>query len=77
MSAGASDGRFLRNVGIPTYGTSGVAGDIDDVRAHGKDERILVKSFLEGQEYLYRLVKVLSSGEQFTSVIQIEVSEQA
>jgi acetylornithine deacetylase/succinyl-diaminopimelate desuccinylase-like protein len=63
MSAGASDGRFLRNAGIPTYGTSGVAGDIDDVRAHGKDERVLVKSFLEGQEYLYRLVKVLSSGK--------------
>ena len=28
---------------------------------HGKDERIAVKSFLDGQEYLYRLVKELSS----------------
>ena len=33
MSAGASDGRFLRNVGIPTFGHSGLAGDQDDVRA--------------------------------------------
>jgi acetylornithine deacetylase/succinyl-diaminopimelate desuccinylase-like protein len=63
MSSGATDGLFLRNAGIPTYGTSGLAGDIDDVRSHGKDERILVKSFNDGQEYLYRLVKVLSSGK--------------
>jgi len=63
MSSGATDGLFLRNAGIPTYGTSGLAGDIDDVRSHGKDERILVKSFNDGQEYLYRLVKVLSSSK--------------
>jgi acetylornithine deacetylase/succinyl-diaminopimelate desuccinylase-like protein len=61
MSTGATDGRFLRNVGIPVYGTSGLASDIDDVRAHGKDERVLVKSFYDGQEYLYQLVKLLSS----------------
>ena len=63
MSTGATDGSFLRNAGIPVYGTSGLASDIDDVRAHGKDERVLVKSFSEGQEYLYRLVKVLASGK--------------
>jgi acetylornithine deacetylase/succinyl-diaminopimelate desuccinylase-like protein len=63
MSTGATDGSFLRNAGIPTYGTSGLAGDINDVRAHGKDERVLVKSFNDGQEYLYRLVKVLSSNK--------------
>jgi acetylornithine deacetylase/succinyl-diaminopimelate desuccinylase-like protein len=63
MSTGATDGSFLRNAGIPTYGTSGLAGDINDVRAHGKDERVLVKSFNDGQEYLYRLVKILSSNK--------------
>ena len=63
MSSGATDGSFLRNAGIPTYGTSGMAGDIDDVRSHGKDERILVKSFVNGQEYLYRLVKLLADGK--------------
>ncbi len=62
MSAGATDGSYLRNAGIPTYGHSGLASDVDDVRAHGKDERVLVKSFFDGQEYLYRLVKALSGG---------------
>src|SRR6185369_9139026 len=61
MSAGATDGSFLRNAGIPTYGHSGLAGDINENRAHGQDERIPVKSFFEGSEYLYRLVKALSS----------------
>jgi acetylornithine deacetylase/succinyl-diaminopimelate desuccinylase-like protein len=63
MSTGATDGSFLRNAGISTYGHSGLAMDVDDVRAHGKDERVPVKSFYEGVEYLYELVKVLSSPE--------------
>jgi acetylornithine deacetylase/succinyl-diaminopimelate desuccinylase-like protein len=63
MTAGATDGSFLRNAGIPTYGHSGLAGEMSDFRAHGKDERVLVKSFYEGDEYLYRLVKMLSGGE--------------
>jgi len=62
MSSGATDGSYLRNAGIPTYGHSGLGGDINDVRAHGKDERVLVKSFYQGEEYLYRLVKMLSGG---------------
>ena len=62
MSAGATDGSYLRNAGIPTYGHSGLASDVDDVRVHGRDERVLVKSFFDGQEYLYRLVKMLSGG---------------
>jgi acetylornithine deacetylase/succinyl-diaminopimelate desuccinylase-like protein len=61
MSTGATDSRFLRTAGIPAYGTSGMFGDVDDIRAHGRDERLLVRSLYEGQEYLYRLVKVLSS----------------
>jgi acetylornithine deacetylase/succinyl-diaminopimelate desuccinylase-like protein len=62
MSTGATDGSYLRNAGIPTYGHSGLAADISDIRAHGKDERILVKSFYEGEDYLYRLVKMLAGG---------------
>jgi acetylornithine deacetylase/succinyl-diaminopimelate desuccinylase-like protein len=62
MSAGATDGRFLRNLGIPTYGHSGLASDIFDVRAHGKDERVSVQAMFEGEEYLYELVKELSGG---------------
>jgi acetylornithine deacetylase/succinyl-diaminopimelate desuccinylase-like protein len=60
MSAGATDGSYLRNEGIPTYGHSGLAGDVNENRIHGKDERVLMKSFYEGEEYLYRLVKMLS-----------------
>ena len=62
MSAGATDGRFLRNVGIPTYGHSGLASDIFDVRAHGKDERVSIQALFDGEQYLYELVKALSGG---------------
>jgi acetylornithine deacetylase/succinyl-diaminopimelate desuccinylase-like protein len=36
---------------------SGLFEDVDDVRAHGRDERIGVKEFHEGREFLYKLVK--------------------
>jgi acetylornithine deacetylase/succinyl-diaminopimelate desuccinylase-like protein len=62
MSTGATDSLYLRNAGIPAYGHSGLAGDIFDVRAHGKDERVNVQAFFTGQEYLYELVKQLSAG---------------
>jgi acetylornithine deacetylase/succinyl-diaminopimelate desuccinylase-like protein len=62
MTPGATDGRFLRAAGIPTYGHSGMATDIFDVRAHGKDERVGVQAMFEGEEYLYELVKALSGG---------------
>ena len=62
MSAGATDGSALRNAGIPTYGQTGLAGDMEDVRAHGKDERVSVEAFFQGLEYHYRLVKALSGG---------------
>jgi acetylornithine deacetylase/succinyl-diaminopimelate desuccinylase-like protein len=44
MATGATDGRALRQKGIPTYGVSGLFGDMDDSRAHGRDERMLIKS---------------------------------
>jgi acetylornithine deacetylase/succinyl-diaminopimelate desuccinylase-like protein len=62
MATGATDGLYLRRAGIPTYGVSGIFTDVDDNRAHGQDERILIKSFFEGQEFLFQLVKALSSG---------------
>ncbi|MEP7065546.1 MAG: M20/M25/M40 family metallo-hydrolase [Gemmatimonadota bacterium] len=61
MSTGATDGRYLRAAGIPTYGVSGLFLDPADVRAHGKDERVPQKSLYESQEFLYQLVKMLSS----------------
>ncbi|MGY8668189.1 M20/M25/M40 family metallo-hydrolase [Bradyrhizobium sp. UFLA05-109] len=62
MSSGATDGSYLRNAGIPTYGHSGMAIDIGENRIHGRDERVPVTSFYNGQEYLYRLVKTLAGG---------------
>jgi acetylornithine deacetylase/succinyl-diaminopimelate desuccinylase-like protein len=60
MSTGASDGRYLRASGIPTYGVQGFFGDRNDNRAHGRDERMLVQSFYEGQTFLYEMVKKLA-----------------
>jgi acetylornithine deacetylase/succinyl-diaminopimelate desuccinylase-like protein len=44
MMSGATDGRFLRKAGVPTYGVAGPFNDVDDVRAHGRDERILIQA---------------------------------
>jgi acetylornithine deacetylase/succinyl-diaminopimelate desuccinylase-like protein len=63
MSTGATDGLYLRKAGIPVYGVSGLFGEIDDVRAHGQNERILIKSYFEGQEFLYRLTTTLSRSD--------------
>ena len=62
MGTGATDGKFLRSAGIPVYGVSGMFGDVDDVRAHGRDERIGVTEFFNGVEFMYQLMKTLSSG---------------
>lgn len=64
MVMGATDGRFLRAAGIQTYGVSGFFIDKNDVRAHGRDERISVEVFYEGHAFLYELVKRLSTGKQ-------------
>src|SRR4051812_33595060 len=57
METGATDGSPLREAGIPTYGVSGIFLDMDDIRAHGRDERIIVKSFYDGVEYIYQLLR--------------------
>jgi len=60
MSTGATDGLYLRNRGIPTYGVSGLF--YGETFAHGMNERIPVESFYQGLEFLYRLTKTLTSG---------------
>lgn len=62
MSTGGTDGKYLRLAGIPVYGLSGMFADMDDVRAHGRDERLGVKEFYEGVDFMYRFIKVLTSG---------------
>ncbi len=61
MLVAATDGRFLNNAGIPTYGISGMFRDLDGGGVHGLNERIRVKSLYDGHEFLYRLVKALGS----------------
>ncbi len=60
MVMGATDGRYLRAKGIPTYGIQGFFFDRNDIRFHGRDERMAIQSFYEGQLFLYDLVKALS-----------------
>ncbi|HMJ59493.1 MAG TPA: M20/M25/M40 family metallo-hydrolase [Gemmatimonadales bacterium] len=62
METGATDGLYLRNAGMPVYGVSGVFLDADDIRAHGRDERIGVRAYYEGADFTYRFVKALTGG---------------
>jgi acetylornithine deacetylase/succinyl-diaminopimelate desuccinylase-like protein len=62
MSTGATDGVFLRRAGIAVYGVSGMFEDVEDIRAHGRDERVRQTWFFEGVEFGYRLVKRLTGG---------------
>ena len=61
METGASDSIYTIAAGLPSYGVSGVAIDQDDIRAHGKDERVRVNSFYDGVEFYYRYLKALTS----------------
>jgi acetylornithine deacetylase/succinyl-diaminopimelate desuccinylase-like protein len=57
MSAGATDGRFLMNAGIPTYGMSGMFSKSDETNAHGLNEKRRVQSLYEGREFLEGVVR--------------------
>jgi acetylornithine deacetylase/succinyl-diaminopimelate desuccinylase-like protein len=61
MSTGASDGVYTNAAGMPTYGVSGEQYDRDDVRAHGKDERVAVESFARGVDFYYLFLKGVTS----------------
>ncbi len=61
MSTGATDGRITRIAGIPTYGISCMFFDRNDIRAHGKDERLGVQDFYDGVDFSYKLIRELSS----------------
>jgi len=60
MGTGATDSTYFRLAGIPAYGVSGLYDDIDDYRAHGRDERLGVRQFYDGLEFLRRLVRELA-----------------
>jgi acetylornithine deacetylase/succinyl-diaminopimelate desuccinylase-like protein len=60
MSAGATDSKYTRLIGIPSYGVDGMFDDLDDARAHGKDERIGVAAFAQEVDFSYRLMREVS-----------------
>jgi acetylornithine deacetylase/succinyl-diaminopimelate desuccinylase-like protein len=61
MSQGATDGLFFRAEGLPVYGVNGSWIVIpEDERAHGRDERIPVKSFYETLDHWHDLVRALA-----------------
>jgi len=64
METGATDGKWLRLAGIPTYGASAIFIDVDDIRAHGKDERVSEQSFYDGVRFDYQLIKRLATPVQ-------------
>jgi acetylornithine deacetylase/succinyl-diaminopimelate desuccinylase-like protein len=59
MATGFSDDRETRNAGIPSYDVSGVWQDVDENRAHGRDERVGAQAFDESVEFTYRLLKAM------------------
>jgi acetylornithine deacetylase/succinyl-diaminopimelate desuccinylase-like protein len=61
MSPGASDSVYTRAQGIPSYGIDAMFDDLDDARAHGKDERIGVAAFGEDLEFTYRIMRAVSA----------------
>jgi acetylornithine deacetylase/succinyl-diaminopimelate desuccinylase-like protein len=61
MDAGASDSKYTRAAGIPSYGAISNFYDLEDMRAHGQDERIRADRFTAGTEFAYRLMQAFSS----------------
>ena len=64
MSTGATDGLDVRNGGIPVYGVGALFEEINDSRAHGRDERIGVDAFHKSSAFWYRLVKALTGSDK-------------
>ena len=61
MENGASDSVYTVAAGMPSYGIGGIAIDHDDIRAHGKDERVRVSSYYDGVDFYYRYLKALTT----------------
>jgi acetylornithine deacetylase/succinyl-diaminopimelate desuccinylase-like protein len=64
METGSSDSIYTMNAGIPSYGINGIAVDRDDIRMHGKDERLKVESYYTGVEFYYQFLKGLTTGNR-------------
>jgi acetylornithine deacetylase/succinyl-diaminopimelate desuccinylase-like protein len=63
MENGASDSIYTMLANIPSYGVCGMANDRDNIRWHGKDERITAASFRDGLEFDYELLRALTGAK--------------
>jgi acetylornithine deacetylase/succinyl-diaminopimelate desuccinylase-like protein len=61
LQPGATDGRFLNAVGIPTYGIEPLFLGPDFGHIHGLNEYVGVKSLMECRDFLYRLLKIYAN----------------
>ena len=61
MMTGASDSVYTMAAGMPSYGICGVAIERNDVRMHGKDERVAVESYYTGVQFYYDFLKALTT----------------
>jgi acetylornithine deacetylase/succinyl-diaminopimelate desuccinylase-like protein len=64
MASGATDGMYTRSRGIPTYGVSGIEENPEDVRAHGKDERVGVESFHTAAQFWLELMRTFGDDKK-------------
>jgi acetylornithine deacetylase/succinyl-diaminopimelate desuccinylase-like protein len=62
MLPGYTDGKYLNPAGIPTYGISGLFEDAEGNHIHGLNERMRVKSLMDGRRFLYEVVKLYADG---------------
>ncbi len=63
LETGASDGIYTMAASLPSYGINGIGIDQDDIRAHGKDERVRVAAYFAGVEFYYRFLKAVAGGK--------------
>jgi acetylornithine deacetylase/succinyl-diaminopimelate desuccinylase-like protein len=63
MLPGYTDGKYLNPAGVPTYGLSGLFEDAEGNYIHGLNERMRVKSLMDGRRFLYEVVKLYADGE--------------
>lgn len=60
MGAGATDGAYVRNAGIPVYGVSGLFSVPGAGRSHGRDERIEIRRLFDAVDYAKAVIESLS-----------------
>ncbi len=63
MLPGYTDGKYLNPAGVPTYGLSGLFSDAEGDYVHGLNERMRVKSLMEGRRFLYEVVKLYADSK--------------